>query len=324
MKNKIQISIIIPCYNCRKYIEDCVGSLHPGKHPEIEVILVNDGSTDDTLNCLDAISSECENIKTVNQGNRGSSAARNIGLTLAKGTWVWFVDSDDLVSPNALNILLAVSLASSADAIHFGLTRFNDGENPIWKGNSSSPNTESFTAAEFIKRLHRGEFEHFSWTYLFRRDSLGITGSGNGAKFFHEELSLFEDVVTIESFLQTAGSIDVIAATMYAYRQVPSSLSHLTSESAADSGLRAIREVECIYKDSIDQARLNMEISFLFNSYRIAPLASKVKFDIAWEIDNKVRKVGIFRLGFSRLLRYFLLKTGLMDCVLELRSRANG
>lgn len=93
--DKIKISIIIPVYNVEKYIEECLISVLNQTMKEIEIICINDGSTDNSLKILNNYKNKNENIRIVNQENSGLSNARNVGLSLAKGEYIFFLDSDD-------------------------------------------------------------------------------------------------------------------------------------------------------------------------------------------------------------------------------------
>ena len=103
------ISIIVPIYNKEKYIVTCVESLLNQSDVELEIILVNDGSTDDSLSICKRIESKNKNIIVINQNNAGVSAARNAGIDHANGEWISFVDPDDYVAPTLYRDLLQKS-----------------------------------------------------------------------------------------------------------------------------------------------------------------------------------------------------------------------
>lgn len=100
----MDLSIIIPCYNVEKYVLTCLKSVGSIKNLTYEIILINDGSTDQTLPLIETFKQHYRgNCCIVNQENRGLSAARNAGLERAKGNYVCFIDSDDYVDPLALS-----------------------------------------------------------------------------------------------------------------------------------------------------------------------------------------------------------------------------
>lgn len=113
------LSIIIPVYNVEKYIERCIRSCEQQdvSSNDYEVIIVNDGSPDNSLAIAKQLSKEYSNIKLISQPNKGLSAARNIGMQNAIGQYYMFVDSDDWIAPNCLNKIKEILAAEHPDAL---------------------------------------------------------------------------------------------------------------------------------------------------------------------------------------------------------------
>lgn len=106
---EVELSIIIPAYNIESYISACIESVldQDISETEYELIIINDGSSDKTLSVIKKYDS-IENIRIIDQINRGLSEARNIGVKHAKGKYIWFIDGDDTITPMCLkNILIA-------------------------------------------------------------------------------------------------------------------------------------------------------------------------------------------------------------------------
>lgn len=101
-----KISIIIPCYNVEMYVQQCMTSVVNQTYTNTEIIIVNDGSTDNTLTIVKEFQQKDARIIIVNQKNKGLSAARNKGIALATGAYITFVDSDDWLAVNYLEVLL--------------------------------------------------------------------------------------------------------------------------------------------------------------------------------------------------------------------------
>jgi len=122
----MKLSIIIPCYNIASYIERTISSIASQSFNDLEIILVNDGSTDNTLDYLKLLAEKDNRIQVISQENRGVSAARNVGLVNAQGDWILFVDGDDWIELGILPVLQAVDL-SSVDILVFGfiIHKFN-------------------------------------------------------------------------------------------------------------------------------------------------------------------------------------------------------
>lgn len=102
-----KISVIVPVYNTERYLEECVQSILSQTYSEIEVILVDDGSTDGSGVICDCFAAKDHRVKVYHRENRGVSAARNFGVDAAAGQWIAFVDADDTIHPQYLELLLA-------------------------------------------------------------------------------------------------------------------------------------------------------------------------------------------------------------------------
>lgn len=120
-ENPLKLSIIVPVYNVEKYLERCVDSLvHQDiDKSEYEIILINDGSTDRSYEIAQQLKSKHGNLVLLSQENKGQSAARNVGMDIAKGKYIMFVDSDDYIECNVLGKLVKMSDINSLDLYFF-------------------------------------------------------------------------------------------------------------------------------------------------------------------------------------------------------------
>lgn len=114
------ISIIIPAYNIENYIAKCLDSLLNQTYKNIEIIVVNDGSSDNTGKVIDDYASKYENIKAIHKKNAGVSAARNSGMEVANGDYIGFVDGDDTVDEEMFEVLINNAIKYGADISHCG------------------------------------------------------------------------------------------------------------------------------------------------------------------------------------------------------------
>lgn len=123
-----RISVIIPAYNAEQCIETCIESVFHQNLINLEIIVVEDGSTDDTPVCCDRLAEKYENIRLVHQKNAGPAAARNRGLAMAEGQWVMFVDADDMLMEGALQRSLEAAYRQNADIVLFNMQyEYGDG-----------------------------------------------------------------------------------------------------------------------------------------------------------------------------------------------------
>ena len=177
---KPSLSIIVPVYNNERYISFCLESLllHQNIDKELyEVIVVNDGSTDRSFSIIQSYAQIYSNIFVINQENSGVSVARNRGLEIANGDYVWFVDGDDFIQANCLQKLL-VKLNTEVDVFHFYGFRFQQNtfdKQLLYKNvkGTAQPDIWSYIfSIKFLKK-HKIYFEkgiHYCETQLFLND----------------------------------------------------------------------------------------------------------------------------------------------------------
>ena len=121
-----KVSVIVPVYNTEKYLEKCLDSLVNQTLTDIEIICVNDGSTDGSLAILNKFAADDFRIKVINQNNKGQSAARNAGLSAAKGEYIGFLDSDDFADNSMFEKLYYSAKKNDSDLIMCAVNLYND------------------------------------------------------------------------------------------------------------------------------------------------------------------------------------------------------
>ena len=121
-----KVSVIVPVYNVESYVNDCLASLSDQKLKEIEIICVNDGSTDNSLEVVQNYAETDSRVHVISQENRGLSEARNSGVKIATGEYLYFIDGDDLLDENALSDLYAKAVKEDLDIVFFDADSFLD------------------------------------------------------------------------------------------------------------------------------------------------------------------------------------------------------
>lgn len=163
------ISLIFPAYNVEKYIETCIHSCEQQDLPKdnYELIIVNDGSSDGTLNVIKRLQNLYGNIEIVNQINMGVSMARNNGFEKARGKYIWFIDPDDTIVTNCLSTLIDIIEKLNLDALTVGPSiPFRDTfPQPFSVKDNIS---EVYNGVDYI--LCTGRFVVGPWSYIFKRD----------------------------------------------------------------------------------------------------------------------------------------------------------
>lgn len=181
------VSIIVPVYNISEYLPACVESLRKQTCPDIEIILVDDGSTDGSSELCDTYAHEDYRIRVVHKKNGGLSSARNAGLDAASGAWVLFVDGDDYLAHNAVEQLLNVAQKhEDADFVQF-LYQETDGS---WQPEEQVLDQVVLTdVQDFFRQLYNlGGVAASACTKLFRKDLFDSLRFKEGIHHEDEEL----------------------------------------------------------------------------------------------------------------------------------------
>lgn len=228
-KNSISLSIIIPVYNTEKYIKDCVSSVVTQLDDKTEIIIVDDGSPDNSIKIINEFFFEAINnrqIKIYRQHNKGISAARNLGIKKASGEYITFVDSDDFILPDYIVSLKKIITEHHPDIIDFGFRRLFD---------STLLGEESYTYNKFglkrtknIKKNIFGRSLWYPWARCFKKDLFNKVTYPVGVKFC-------EDLMTLPFLYDNSQSVFHIRKSLYAYRQNPLGATSQLSDCAFDN-----------------------------------------------------------------------------------------
>lgn len=183
---RIKLSIIVPVYNVERYVRKCVASLLVEGENDYEIIIVNDGTKDRSIEVLKKSFND-PRIRYIEQENRGLSAARNHGIKEARGEYIWCVDSDDWVETKEIPEMIAI-LDGKIDALYFG-SFFSDSES-TGKTIQATIDNKAATGNELACTM----FEHCAPYYLIRKDMLVENNLYFTEGILHED-SLFTPIM---------------------------------------------------------------------------------------------------------------------------------
>lgn len=214
MKDKI--SIIVPVYNVEKYLRECLESLINQTYKNIEIILINDGSTDSSLKICQQYKKKDTRIKLIDKKNEGVSKARNIGIKEATGKYIIFVDSDDYLNSNAIEILSKHKLTDAL--VIYGYNR-------IYK-NKIIEKCNKELVLDSQSQVERNIFLNdniggFIANKMFEKNVLIENNI-----LFDEKLSYCEDLVFVCEYIKYCNKFKYINIPLYNYRMRKSSVSH--------------------------------------------------------------------------------------------------
>lgn len=240
----ISITIIIPVYNRIKYIKECLDALIAQDMDNVEIILVDDGSTDGSQIICENYSKKYSFIRVIHQSNLGVSVARNTGIKNAKGKWISWIDSDDIVDSNYINSLKHF-ISFDFDVVVFGYQIFSNSV-PFVK-HTEKNEVREISKDKVMQKLSDINFGNFLWNKLFKKELFMNITFPIGR--------VYEDIATTYRLLDKATKIGVNTEKIYFYRQNDESIVHQHNSD------RAIKLLE----DRIDaQSKL---VNYLHSKY---------------------------------------------------------
>ena len=202
----MRFSVIIPAYNSAEFLGRCVGSL-PASSQDLQIIVVDDGSTDSTSEVLAALKEQDPGLRVISQENKGVSAARNAGIAAASGDYLVFLDADDMLSPGAVNLLLTRDAVFGQDIIV--MRSFAASERYPWKGKFKDGAT--YSAKDL---MNAGYIRGSVCGCLFRLDFLRRNNHA-----FVSALSMAEDTVFFASLLGDGATVSFCDMRLYEVTQ---------------------------------------------------------------------------------------------------------
>ena len=280
------ISIIVPVYNVESFIEKCIQSIIHQTYSNLEIILVDDGSTDNSGKICDMWEKKDKRIKVIHKINGGLSSARNAGLAASSGKYIGFIDSDDYVDSDMYELLHEKCVQYFCDICicgHYVETsdgtfieaEKNDGELILYKDNEA-----------FFKTI-KDEIRSFAWDKLYKRELF--------CDFEYPNLSYHEDVASTHILIDKAENIVQINKAKYHYIRNDKSISHQISHNKYFDSARA-------FISRNEYVRLNhrgsYENIFKYNAKFIVEMGVN-------GINKYIRTFGVFPTEFEDIYRYY-------------------
>lgn len=291
MKANPLVSVIVPVYNVESYLRDCVESLMLQSYHNTELIFIEDHSPDNSIAILrECISSYVQKkiIVIENRVNRGSAYSRNEGINVAKGDYICFVDSDDILPQNAIESLVDAAQCSGADIIRGQLLRFSNG----WQGTFSKFHQTDIVSYR-ISLLDWGTTPLGVWGGLYKKDLFS-----DNLRFF-DGLNFGEDFGMSTRLALKANSVKVISETVYLYRINEKSMTQVYTEKNAKDLIDISDRIKKIYenrpdyylyKTAINRGRARMKTIMLL---QLDPKVTPQYTDIFPELKDEKLPFGI-------------------------------
>ena len=205
------VTIILPVYNVAKWLDTCMQSIVKQTYANLQIILIDDGSTDESPAICEHWAAEDSRINVVHQQNAGLSAARNTGLQLRKGEYVCFVDSDDYVEPDYVERMLDTALTEQADMVVCNIRKEDEDGNPV-KEPDPAFEAKTFTYRQYMADALQSNWKHtVAWNKLYRSSIWDDFGYPVG--------KIHEDEFVIAQIIARCSRIVCIDDALYHYIQ---------------------------------------------------------------------------------------------------------
>lgn len=307
-----KVSIIVPLYNSEKTIEKCINSITKQTYKNIEIIIVNDGSTDDSQKIIEQLEKKDIRIKTLNQQNSGVSVARNNGITNSTGDYIMFIDSDDWIDDNCVEKLVKTINEKKVDAVRYNYIKEN-------RDSSVKQNMYDLSSKKFEGKQVTSEkvISHFLYTKEAIPNYVMLllikTEIIKSKIEFDKNLFMMEDVYFYQKFLHNIKSIYFLDEALYHYNNC--NISVTRDPKKAIKNIYGIFECSKKIKEYLDaknteysktkinSCHVNLTITYLNKAIKISNYKSAKKIII--EItENTYFKKMISNLEMNDITKY--------------------
>ncbi|MDQ0269120.1 bifunctional glycosyltransferase/CDP-glycerol:glycerophosphate glycerophosphotransferase [Cytobacillus purgationiresistens] len=319
-----KVSVIVPVYNVERYLEECLDSLVSQTLTEIEVIMVNDGSTDSSGKIMDEYAAEYPNFKAYHKANGGLGHARNYGVPFASGEYLVFIDSDDYVTRNAYRKMYETALETGSDIVIGNVKRFNS-----TKEFASGLHKKVFKETILNTHITKNPellYDTTAWNKLFKKSFW------DKHQFKFPEGILYEDLpVTIPAHFLSS-STDVLEDVIYFWRARDGGDKSITQQRNVlvnfTDRLKVLRMVDAFFdkRDIQDELRANKDykalsldiLLYLNELDKVDDTFMDVFFDEVSAYLEDVSPQTIDRLNAIDRLKYHFIKQGNKEKLLEI------
>ena len=309
------ISVVVPVYNVSDYLHFAMDSLIKQTYQNFEVILINDGSTDNSGDICDQYAAYDERIKVIHKENAGVSAARNTGIEAANGDYIAFVDSDDYIAPNMYEDMLRILKENDLDILE--CTAFRDKGGDIIEG-CNDGQLEIYEKEDAL-RLAMHDCFVAAWSKLYKRSAIGDVRFPVGRKF--------EDTATSYLYVANANRVGHINRCYYYYRLNPNSITQTSFDPKSrwdfvlgyEERLQYAIKHQLSYIDDCNSLLMKAVLSCL-TAYYAKPTGNQVYYDKCKKMIETYRNDASYKLLNSKY-KLFLWSFGRADWIHKIGAR---
>lgn len=305
LKKNILFSVIIPIYNAEKYLFDTINSVLTQDYSNIELILVDDGSTDNSFNIIKDNFLFDERVIYLKKENSGAALSRNYGLNFAHGDYIFFLDSDDVIENNMFSYLSNLIFDKQFDIYIFGFDNFCENNKSVIERTPNLNKDEFFdddirnNLIPYMITNLKDEIEcnvHFSRMMIIRKKIIDKLKW----EFLSERIYLSEDVISLLDLFYNVNSVKIINRIFYHYRVTNGSLTHNYSFSSFEKNnnllLKLLDNNEYKYNNMYTERIIYLYFSYLIANLKLLAHSSlsfckKMKYIKFIVIDEQVNQL---------------------------------
>ena len=307
-----KVSVIVPVFNSEQYLKQCVDSILAQSYPDFEVLLIDDGSTDNSSDICDEYDAQDNRIRAIHILNQGVSHARNVGIEIACGQYITFVDSDDYISPNFLaSAVNRMESDDQLDFIQFSIERF-DAAGPFYI--EDSPDA-TLTLKDFIEY---DEFRGSTCISLMKTQIIKSIGLS-----FNTDLKLGEDQAFLYEYISNCRKCSKVSDICYHYRSNSLSATNNPSPDALVNSILFFKSYK--YKDLFAKRIETLLFNLTFQLVILSSMPVKDIYVLCKDIDfsnvsHNDRKLVTFFMMIDSVSRYLaILITRILNAVTKER-----
>lgn len=268
------LTIIIPVYNQERYLDECLENIAMENNEKIEIILINDGSVDNSIKIMKKYAKKNNKIRIISIQNRGCSFVRNLGITLATGKYIWFIDSDDFIEKNSIKLIIKKLESFDKELLVFGYTIIKNGK----KIKKVYPQDYNVSLKNFYKypEIYNSSCNKIYKTDIIKKNSI----------FFLENCHMGEDLFFNYIYMNYTNEIEFYNTVLYNCRQGVG----ITANSDFEKRLEIFKVFSKFVEKKLYE-KDKRKIDYLYRKFCI-----KIPYYIIYQLDKNKRKENILKL----------------------------
>lgn len=308
-----KVSIVLPIYNVEYFLSESIDSIIKQTYKNIEILLIDDGATDNSGLIADEYAKKDIRIKVYHKINGGLSDTRNYGLAKATGDYIFFPDSDDYLEPQLVEEAIKQLTATNGDIFCFNYNLVNENGESASEGRKRGAKNEILDAKSAIELILSNQLNNYIWQFVYRRELL------KKMDFQFLKGVLYEDIVATPEIMWAANKIVFSSQHLYNYRIRENSIVHRLS-------LKKVQDIEFVVRQFIDftennqignqQLRNQFKLPLFMTAYiGMIKFPNEVSKEHLKNLQREIIASKQTNMSLKEQIKYYLIKTNLIKLI---------